>query len=265
MNTHRLALHHIGGSLVAPGATLTALTMHGTDSRTIMENQGTPFIIDAWSLCQAAGIFQINSPMMHDDQDCLKFRNIAAQCYSLLPQPVKVPLVPGDTLNLRGTGSAVALDRENFSVLIQYTDPKAAVGRYITYQELILNMVHPVTLEFAVTAGVAGGYAGSLALSGAVTDKLKGYRDYAVLGMTTSIIQGALTMYGPDLGNLRIGVPGTTNREFNKDYFVSLSRNHAGPMIPVINASNKAATFIETVNDENAASPIVTLYLALLR
>lgn len=265
MRTHNLVLHHIGGYVTAASTTLTNLTMNTGDSTTILSGMGRAFIVDAWSFSQGTGIFTIHSPKMHDDLYGLKLRHIAAQSYSLFPIPVKEELSPQDTITLAATGSATAGDIETHAVLLHYQSPGSAGGRYITYEEFILNVEKILSIEFAITAGTTGGYSGTLAFSAAAEDRLKGNRDYAVLGYATTVMQGSIVFRGPDTGNWRVGGPGNTNREFTKDFFLSMARAHNGPYIPVFNSAQKASTYVEVTNNENAASPVVTLYLALLR
>jgi hypothetical protein len=253
------------GGVTAPSTSLTDLTMFTGDSKTVLSGMGRAFIMNAWSFSQAAGYLTVHSPKMHDDQTGMKMRHISQLPMSLWPIPFKQEVGAQDVLTLAATGSATASDQETHHLLMHYQTPGSAGGRYITYEEMISNQEHILSLEFAITAGTTAIYGGATALSGAAEDKLKGNRDYAVIGYAVSVVQGAITFRGPDTGNWRVGGPGHTIREFTKNYFADLARAHQGPYIPVFNSSQKNATYVETTNNENAASPVVTLYLALLR
>jgi hypothetical protein len=90
-------------------------------------------------------------------------------------------------------------------------------------------------------------------------------RDYAVIGATSRTVVHNICLRGPDLGNVRMAVPGVLRPEIGSQYFKLLSNLSGGPCIPVINSGNKAATFVGVSTDENAGTFLTTLHLALLK
>ena len=107
------------------------------------------------------------------------------------------------------------------------------------------------------------GYSGSVAIN-AASDLLRANTDYAVMGMACRTPVHAMTLRGPDTGNVRIGVPGTLRGEIQTGFFMLQSRAHGLPFVPVINSGNKNATFLEVATDENAGTFNVTLFLCEL-
>jgi hypothetical protein len=214
----------------------------------------------------------IRSPRMHDSTNAIRIMNIStAQAANVgvarpqIPYGVSEPLVSQDTLTFILQGTAVAGDIESRSVLFYYPQLPGSDQNlidYVTYQK---KAVHLLTNEVgAIAAGTAGGYSTPTAINAAFA-LLKANTNYALLGITSSLLQCSVTVRGADTANLRVGVPGSLDPTVNCGYFLDLAKSFGLPMIPVLNSANAPNTFVELVNDENAASPIITLYLAELR
>lgn len=253
------ALEAIGGSVVAAGAVVTAITVNPGDSLTVRYSpQGRRiFFLTDWVDSQATGLVQVHSPRMHDNTQGIRRRHVASEVYPLTPRMVAQQLIAQDTLIVEMTGSAVALDRDNWEGLLYYEDLPGSNGRFCSYDRLMKFAVNEFAVENTIIAGVAGGYSGEEALN-ADNDLFKANTDYALVGYLTNIEQGSIVWKGPDTGNLRVGGPGNeTNKNATRTWFVELSNDFGRPLIPVVNSANRAGTTVGVVNDENAASPIV--------
>src|SRR5437016_7931108 len=102
-----LAMEVVTGFVVAPGATLTAVTLAAGNSLTI---RNAPFgagiwLTNLWSDHQAAGIIQLRSPRLHDNVQGIRARTVISETKPLLPAFFKQPLVPQDNLSLLVSGS----------------------------------------------------------------------------------------------------------------------------------------------------------------
>src|SRR5574341_1219202 len=94
------ALELLSGRATAPGATLTALTMAAGNSLTI---RNTPFdtdirLLSIWAFNNAAGIFRVRSPKLHDNVQGIRQRITANDPIPELPLGQWQKLVPQDTL-----------------------------------------------------------------------------------------------------------------------------------------------------------------------
>lgn len=262
-----LGLEMISGRATAPGTTLTALTMASGDSLSI---RNTPIgadirLINAWAFNNAAGVLRIRSPRVHDNVQGIRMRVAATDPSNLLPKGAWQQLIPQDTLIGEISGSAVAGQIEQAQLLLWYRDLPGIAARLASWPDVMAAAVNELTNEVALTAGAAGGYSGAVALN-ATFDLLKANTDYAVLGATVDAACAAVTMKGPDTGNLHVGVPGVlTGRWLGVDWFKSLSERLGLPTIPIINSANKAGTTIEVVQNQGGAAVNVNWYLLELK
>ena len=262
-----MGLEMISGKATAPSTTLTALTMASGDSLAV---RNTPIgadirLISAWAFNNAAGILRVRSPRLHDNVQGIRMRVAASDPTNLLPKGGWQQLIPQDTLIAELSGSAVGGQIEQAQLLIWYRDLPGIAARLANWQDVMAAAVNELTNEVAITAGAAGGYSGAAALN-ATFDLLKANTDYAVMGATVDAACAAVTMKGPDTGNLHVGVPGPiTGRWLGVDWFKSLSERLGLPCIPIINSANKAGTTIEVVQNQAAAAVNVTWYLLELK
>lgn len=251
-----LGLEMISGRATAPGATITAVTMAAGDSLSIRNTPiGTDIrLVSTWAFNNAAGVWRIRSPRMHDNVQGLRLRVAASDPAPLVdPGPFQV-LYPQDTLIAEISGSAVAGQIEQGQILIWYRDLPGIQARLAQWPDVYAAAVNELSVEVPLTAGVAGGYSGAAALNSAF-DLLKANTDYAVIGADVDAAAAAVTLKGPDTGNLRVGVPGSlTLRHLSARFFKWLSVNLALPTIPIINSANKAGTTIEVVQNQAGAA-----------
>lgn len=260
-------LDTITGFVTFPGATLTAWTMATGDSLTIRNADATKMnlILNAWFFNQSTftGTSEIRSPRIHDAVHGIRTSILGSDVEPAWAFGSGQKVVPTDTLTVvqSATGDAAG-NIETGSLMVYYEDLAGISARLIDTATLLKNTVNLMGVEVDLVAGVAGGYSGAAAIN-ATFDFFKANTDYAVIGMTTTLRQATLTVKGADTGNLRCPVPGEiTKRDQTTRWFRLLSDAFGMALIPVFNSQNRPSTFIETVNNQAAASPVVVVILA---
>lgn len=213
-----------------------------------------------------AGITQITYPSGHDMVRGLRFADSITAGIPNLMLPAGVPMRfrSQDPITVAKIGSAVAGDRENMSMLMFYEDLPGVDAHLINMATLRRRGVNQLTIEDSITASAGGIYATPRALT-ASSDLLKANTEYALLGIATSVTKHAITLRGPDTGNMRVGVPGILNNRLEGlSFFGNLSDAHDLPCIPVLNSANRNGTFVEVLDDENVAAVRFSLALVEL-
>ena len=240
------------------GAAATALT---GDSLVVENNQGEmrPSILSMWGLNTTSGFQQLTFPSGHDTTRGFRAGVQASETDPTIPLGMNIPVVAQETLSLTIAGSGAAV--EMGSMLLFYPNLPGVMGRFIDNAELTDRMEKMTTVSATIT-GAANSYTSELINS--ESDLLMANRDYAVLGMRSNTNCLAITLQGPDTGNVRVGCPGGDGVTFlDSRFFKKLSMETGLPTIPVINSGNRNNTFIG-IAQKGATDSLVTLYLALL-
>lgn len=254
----------VSAAATQPNLGLAATALSG-DSLTVkngVQSKGVR-IVSLWQTNQVAGFGQIIFPSAHDTTRGYRAGTPIGVNPFLLPLGVAMDVEPQELLSVTLAGSNVAGDVENISLLVKYGDLPGVSQRLMTSAEVSRKTRKLTTVEQSITSAAGPGYSGSVAINNA-SDLLRANSDYAVLGMSCRTAVHALTLTGPDTGNVKIGMPGVLRQEISAQWFSLLSRAYNEPMIPVINSGNKQSTFLGVVTDENAGTFVMTLYLALL-
>lgn len=256
------AMEIISGAASAPGATITQITMASGDSRTVRNfENGECNLITAWPTGQTtAGFFQVRSPRMHDNVRGIQFTNPATPIAPPLYSPYIQKLVAQDQLFIGLSGSAGSGDLLMASLVMYYDDLPGNDARLITPDDLMSRGVDIMTVQNSLTLTTGPNYTGAQAIN-TTNDLMKANTDYALIGYETDVQCGAIGWRGSDSSNLRVGGPGLLSANFDKrNWFIKLSKLSGKPCIPVFNAANKANTFIDAQQDENAANIVVTSF-----
>lgn len=260
------ALDTVTSTGTAIGATLAATTIASGDSFTIKNAPLTSdvLLLNVWVDNQVAGEVRIRSPKFHDNVDAIRSRVQIGVVKPLLPLGAPQKLYPQDTEIVELAGSAVGGDIESVVQQIYYADLPGQQARLFTWDAIRPRLRHLIGVRLAITLGATVGYNGARAINADV-DLLQANQDYAVLGMTTNTECAAVCLRGPDTGNLRVSVPGEPDlTEDTSWWFRFLSMHYGLPLIPVINSANKGATLVDAVNDENAGTANVVIWLGML-
>jgi hypothetical protein len=258
MNTETIAY-----TVTNPGAGGAAASAVTGDSLTIKNDRGVrgPMIVDMWGQQATAGFQQLTFPSGHDTTRGYRVGQIPDDTYSHIPLGVGIPVTAQELLSLTIAGGGAETDVG--ALTIHYPSLPGIEQRAITNAQLQDRYEQLTTVFSAVTSG-AGAWGNGVAIN-SVTDLLKANRDYALLGITTTVDHLAVAVSGPDTGNVRVGCPGSNqNTDEAASYWIRMAIMYQLALIPVINSGNKASTLISAVA-ATAVATNATLYLALLK
>ncbi len=261
-----LAMELISGKATAPGATLTALTMAAGNSLTVRNTALTTDIrmIQMWAMNNAAGIFRVRSPKLHDNVQGIRYRIDATDPVGLMPEGAWQKLTPQDTLIAEISGSAVGGQIEQGQMLIWYSDLPGSNAKLVNWSDIVNRVVNYIPIEVAITPGVTGGYSGQVAIN-STFDLTQANTDYAILGGVVDVACAAIRITGPDFANFGVGFPGyLTFRNFTAEWFKALNQQLGIPCIPVFNSANKFGTLVDVVQTQAGSAVNVNLICAQL-
>jgi len=249
----RRALELITAQVTAPGAAFTAMSALSGNSFVIRNTTKPVRLLAAWQQRQSPGATRITSPLLHDNVRGVQYGSGIACDDGIVNSPLQ-SLYSQDTLSFAGTGSAVAGDIEQSSILIAYDDLPGVDGIFLTAAQVNAKAVNRLgVLTTLAQTLVTGQYDGEQTIV-ADEDVLKANTFYAVLGCTT--LGGAVTslrIRSPDWGNLGIGMPGPLLQNFRmSDWFYRLALRTGQAVIPVFNSANKATTLVDYCDNETS-------------
>lgn len=247
----------------AAGATGIAGTVLAGDSNTVKNGNGKIKIIAGWSTRQAAGFAQLIHPSGHDTTRGLRTSLQVATALANRPFGTDQQVEAQETLQVTMAGSATAGDIEHDSYLLWYENFPGITMKTLS-ADAVESRTDKMTTIVSTLAVLATGEYNEKAIT-ADSDLLKANRDYAVLGMSTSLQTHALTLKAPDFGNVRVGCPGNWNSEIVSQYFMILSRVTGKPLVPIFNTGNKGQIMLGQIANENAAATVITAHVALLK
>ncbi len=254
------ALDTVNAQSTAPGAAGSPMGASAGDTlqvRSIPAGK-TAKLVSIWAGVNASGFFNLTSPRLHDNTRGLRFRTLAGESKPLMNLPSFQRLYDQDQLALFLSGSAVAGQIEQVSMLIWYEELQGINARLIDAATLMKRAVEQVTVEDTITAGAGGGYTGEEAIN-AESDLLKANTDYALVGYRVSVNCVSVTYRGADSGNLRVSGPGDQlGADYTKDWFFNLSEAFGIPMIPVFNSANRGGILIGVVQNQAGAAVTVS-------
>ena len=186
----------------------------------------------------------------------------------ILPRSLDIPVYSTDLLNVQVNGTA----SDNAEVVLQiyYENIQGAGQRLATWQQVqpLIAQANSTQsrvlgIEVTVTPGTTGNYGTAVALN-ANDDRLQADFDYAVLGYNLNQPTTSIGIKGPDTGFYRIPMPGHWDARHTSDWFIQQSEWRGTPHIPIINANNKATTFLDGLSSNNAGATKVSLVMAQL-
>ncbi len=260
------ALDLVMGFVTAPGAVQTALGMAAGDTLVVRNatEASKNFLLNTWAVNQAAGMARIMSPVMHDRINGYRFDVQVATPDPVIPDGAPQPILKGDTITADLSGSAVGGDIEQMFLLNYYEDSIGYSQNLISAEDVKKRIKQMVTMRNVIVTGAGGGWTGGMAIN-ATEDRFIADVEYAILGYVVNAIGGAVRYRGPDTSNLGVGgICHPAYRDITVNWFMKLSEKLGLPLIPVINSNNKAVTFIEAAQNENAAAITVDTIYALL-
>lgn len=261
------AMEVIDTYITAGGAASTpaAVTPYSGDTLTIrnFDPPNKAYLGDIWTYAATAGIARVRSPLLHDNVQGLRFRMVGALQPRDLLTEYEVQLLHSQDA-LIAEIQAGAAETDGMSLVSYYEDLPGVDARLITIDELGPRIVNLVNQEVQCASGATVGNRCTSVAINANFDLMKANTDYALLGFESDVTGQSIGLRGPDTGNLRVGGPMTTERMENRDWFVRLSKRLGRPTIPVINAANKAGTFVDNCQIVTGVTANITLVMAQL-
>ena len=178
----------------------------------------------------------------------------------LLPRVIDVPVYSTDVLNVQVNGTAA--DAAVVALQLYYENIQGAGQRLATWESIMGNIVRYLAIEVTVTPGNC--VAGTAVALNANDDRLQADQDYAVLGYTSDAPCCLFRLRGPDTGFYNIPMPGHWDERHTGDWFVQAGKWRNKAHIPVINANNKASTFLDAVDVTASGAKKLSLFVAQL-
>jgi hypothetical protein len=259
------AIDTITATVTAAAAAGTAAAAVAGDSLTIRSTAGRVRLLNAWIDTDAIGFVQVTSPKLHDNTRGLRFKTTVHQPFPLLPWEAMQDLYPVDQLGVVIGSAAGAGKIDNLSMMVYYEDLGGISQNLIDVPTLERRRLETVTVEYAPGAPASGSTYSALAAINAQSDLLKRGSSYALVGYKMSANGTTLTIRGADSGNLRIPMPADSNSAFyTTTWFHTLSEWYGIPLIPVFQANNSPAIFIEQISNDLLANIAATLIFVRL-
>jgi len=251
----------------APGGTAAAAVTG--DSLTIKNAapNSKVLMLAAWAHLNTNGVGgQLTRPSGHDTTRGFRFIGKAATVGKSLISPLApVDLKPQEVMSINLIGAATAGDVEALNMLLFYENLPGTTAR-LAGTNILDRIDDVITVQASITGAAGPGYTGS-ELINADSDLLQANRDYIVLGATSTaqVSAGALTIVGPDTGNVRIGCPLCADEHYSANFFVNLASATGKPVIPIINSGNKGSTYLALSTNENGGATVLAVHMALLK
>jgi hypothetical protein len=259
-----LAMDCVGGAVTETAVTTFVAVTPGTgDSFTVkgLSATGMAYLETIGRNGAHTGRVRVRSTLLHDDVQGIRFMLPTGVQYVLGSEPYQQPLRSLDNLILECTGTAADVDTA--AMMIYYTDVVGGAANLAMPADLAGRVKNIVTVEVATTAGATVGNWGDTALN-ATIDLLHASSSYAVLGYMLDTALTAVAIRGIDTSNMRCAGPGVALSDYTQYYFVSMSERTGRPHIPIIQANNKASTFVSTLASTASLTSNVSLILAEL-
>jgi hypothetical protein len=180
----------------------------------------------------------------------------------ILPRVIDIPVYSTDTLNVQANGTAS--DNANVTLQLYYENIQGAGQRLASWDTISGNIVRYLAIEVTVTPGTTGSPGTAVALN-ANDDRLQADQDYALLGYNVDLPATCFRLRGPDTGFYNIPMPGHWDSRHTSDWFVQAGKQRNRPHIPIINANNKATTFLDGLSSTNVGAVKLSLVVGQLR
>jgi hypothetical protein len=253
-------------------ATVTAAAVAGSaaaavagDSLSIRSTTGRVRLIQAWIDTDAVGFVQVTSPKLHDNTRGLRWVTEVHQPFPMLPYEAMQDLFPVDQLGVTIGSAAGAGKIDNLMMMVYYDDLSGQSASLIDVPTLEKRRLETVMVEYKPGAPASGStYSGLKAITDQ-SDLLKRGSSYALVGHHVSANVPGLTIRGADSGNLRIPMPGPSPAaDMTCSWFYDLSDRTGIALIPVFQANNSPAIFVEQISNDLLASITATLIFVRL-
>lgn len=230
------------------GGAFEALSPIGTDSATFFNvPQGSAaYLAEIWAVDNLhACEISITASRFHDQvfgirSSVTSGATTAPVNRSVCISPIGVdqPIFPSDVLSVQANGTAA--DDVIVTITVYYPDIPGIHARLATPEYVRQNTKNVVGINTNLTPG--DGVAGTAVALNASDNRLHANTDYALLGFTSSLAFGSLTVSGVDTGNLKVGGPILGEPDHDAMLFYDLAKAYNAPLIPIINSNNAGST-----------------------
>jgi hypothetical protein len=228
----------------------------------------SPKLLSAWaSFVVATGLLRIRSTLFHDNTQGLREQiQAAASPIPKFTPGIYQPLQSQDGLIVEAQDADAAGNIEVAGLWIHYDNLPGSQGRFIDENALKTHAVQLFDDEVDLTPGVGGGYTGSKSVNGSF-DLFKAETDYGLIGSLYSTVPNAghIGFKGGDTGQLRCPIPALVGfDDMITRYYIWYGREFVLPLIPIMNAANKASTFVDSASSQAGTAYNVTLKMLQL-
>ena len=230
------------------GGAFEALSPIGTDSATFFNvPQGSAaYLAEIWAVDNLhACEISITASRFHDQVFGIRSSVTSGAATApvnrsvcISPIGVDQPIFPSDVLSVQANGTAA--DDVIVTITVYYPDIPGIHARLATPEYVRQNTKNIVGINTNLTPG--DGVAGTAVALNAADNRLHANTDYALLGFTSSLAFGSLTVSGVDTGNLKIGGPILGEPDHDAMLFYDLAKAYNAPLIPIINSNNAGST-----------------------
>lgn len=251
------------------GSAFEALSPVGTDSATFFNvPQGSAaYLAEIWATNNLHAMeVSVTASRFHDQVYGIRASVTSgaatapinrAVCIS--PIGVDQPIFPSDILSVQVNGTAS--DDAIVTITVYYPDIPGIHARLATCDYVRSNTKNLVGINTNLTPG--DGVAGTAVALNAADNRLHANTDYAVLGYTSNLAFGSLTLAGVDTGNLKVGGPVLGLPEHDAMMYYDIANAYNAPLIPIINSNNAGSTTLVGVGTDVGAC-VVDVLLAEL-
>jgi len=259
------AIDTVTATVTAAAAAGSAAAAVAGDSLVVRSTSGRVRLLNMWIDTDAVGFVQLTSPKLHDNTRGIRVRTTVHNPYPLLPFETMQDLYPVDALSLTVASAAGAGKIDNTTMMLYYDDISGIAQTLIDVPTLQKRKLETVTVEYAPGAPASGSTYSGLAAITAQSDLLKRGSSYALVGYQVSANLTTLTIRGADTGNFRIPMPGQFPMGYiSASWFYDISNYFGLPLIPVFQANNSPAIFIEQVSNDLLAAITASLIFVRL-
>jgi hypothetical protein len=251
------------------GGAFEALAPIGTDSATFFNvPQGSvAYLAELWAVNNLhACEISVTASRFHDQTFGIRASVTSGAATApinrsvcISPIGVDQPIFPSDVLVVQANGTAA--DDVIVTLLIYYQDIPGIKARLASYEYVKAHTKNLVGINTNLTPG--DGVAGTAVALNAADNRLHANTDYAVLGFTSNLAFGSLTLAGVDTGNLKVGGPILGEPDHDAMMFADFARAYNAPLIPIINSNNAGSTTLVGCGTDVGACVVDTMLVEL--
>jgi hypothetical protein len=204
--------------------------------------------------------FRLLSPRLHDNVTGVSFQALENPTEFLISAEVEQTMYSADQLVVQL--DAAASSDTIAALSLYYTDAPGLSADLRTWDQVRNRIIDIKPVEVDCTSSATIGQ-WTDTLINTTENQLKADYEYALLGFEGSAAFCTVGIKGPCTSNLRICIPGASPTLRLTDYFIYQSMQGNRPYIPVMQANDRAATYVSVA--ANTASTADNVFAILAR